>query len=261
MIRSSRRTTKVLASITAALTLMVAPATASAGFLPDVGRVKAWWPLAEGSGQKISDWSGYKNHGFLGSTPQADSNDPAWVTGIFNTRALSFGGDDFVTIPGTSSLENNKFSISMWVRSAAAPAPFSYLLAKGSDECTTASYGLTTGGNGGLYFYVWNGQSQVLSGGAQPEQIWDGKWHNVVATFDGTSSGFWLDGKSLGTPPGTTLPPVYDLPNTGTTIGGYVGACDLLFTGDLDQVMIFDKVIPVAEIYQRFGWLLNKPLI
>jgi hypothetical protein len=261
MFWSHRRTAKVLASLTAAAALMAMPGAASAALLPDVGRIKAWWPLAEGGGQKINDWSGYGNHGFLGSTPKADANDPAWVRGIFNTWALSFGGDDFVTIPGTSSLENPKFSISLWVRAAQSPGQFKYLLAKGSDECRTASYGLTTGGGGGLYFYVWNGQNQVLSGGANPEQVWDGKWHNVIATFDGTSSSFWLDGKNLGTPPGQTLPPEFELPNTGTTIGGYVGACDLLFTGDIDQVMIFDKVIPVAEIWKKFGFLLNKPLL
>lgn len=260
MIRSSRRTKQVLVSLTAALTLMAAPATASAGFFPDVGRVKAWWPLAEGSGQKINDWSGYRNHGFLGSTPQADANDPTWVTGIFNTRALNFGGDDFVTIPGTSSLENSKFSISLWTRAPQSPGQFRYLFAKGSLDCVTASFGISTGLNGGLQAYVWDGANQVPTGGVGPEQIWDGKWHNVVLTYDGSAARMFLDGKDLGQPPGSANPVDYELPDPSTTIGGYTGSCDLLFAGDLDQVMIFDKVIPVAEIWQRFGWLLNKPL-
>jgi hypothetical protein len=32
-------------------------------------------------------------------------------------------------------------------------------VAKGSNECSTASYGLYTGKNGGLLFYVGNGQA------------------------------------------------------------------------------------------------------
>jgi hypothetical protein len=262
MYRSPRRTLKVLASITAALAFMAMPSGASAAGLPDVGRVKAWWPLAEGGGQTINDWSGYGNQGFLGSTPQSDANDPAWVRGIFNTWALNFGGDDYVTIPGTSSLNNPVFSVSLWVRAAQSPGQFKYLISKGSNGCGAASYGLTTASNGGLMFYVWDGQNAIPSGGVPPEAIWDGKWHNVVATWNGSAATFWLDGKDKGTPPGGPNGVTYTLPDTSTTIGGYNGsACQLLFSGDIDQVMIFDKVIPVAEIWQKFGWLLNKPLV
>src|ERR1044072_3118689 len=207
MNRSFRRTAKVLASLTAGLALLAMPAGASAGFLPDVGRVKAWWPLAEGGGQKINDWSGYGNHGFLGSTPQADANDPAWVRGIFNTRELNFGGDDFVTIPGTSSLNNPKFSVSLWVRAPQSPGTFKYLLEQGSKDCTSASFGLSTGNNGGLQYYGWDGANQVPSGGAQPEQIWDGKWHNVIATYNGSSGRLWRGGKGFWGAPRSPPPP------------------------------------------------------
>ena len=262
MIRSSRRTTKVLASITAAVALMAAPASASAAWLPDVGKIKAWWPLAEGSGQKINDWSGYKNHGFLGSTPQADANDPAWVSGIFNTRALSFGGDDFVTIPGTSSLENNKFSISLWTRAASRRARSRTCSPRAATSARRPRTASTTGGNGGLYFYVWDGH--------EPGPVRRRPGRSRSGTASGTTSSPRTTGRphrsastarTSGRLPAARSRPTTSCPNTGTTLGGYVGACDLLFTGDLDQVMIFDKVIPVAEIWQKFGWLLNKPTL
>jgi len=37
--------------------------------------------------------------------------------------------------------------------------------------------------------------------------------------------------------------------------------CDLLFTGDIDQVMLFDKVLPIKQIWDRFGFILNKPTL
>ena len=37
---------------------------------------------------------------------------------------------------------------------------------------------------------------------ARPNGIWDGRWHNVTATWDGSNARLYLDGKSLGeTPP------------------------------------------------------------
>ena len=51
--------------------------------------------MNEGKGQSVRDWSGNGNHGFLGSTPAADANDPAWVKGIFFGSALNFSGDDY----------------------------------------------------------------------------------------------------------------------------------------------------------------------
>src|SRR5688572_18505270 len=114
MTRSLRRTTSVLASLAATVSLLAAPAGASAaGF--DFS-LKAWWPLAEGKGQKVYDLSGQGNHGTLGSTPNVDSNDPSWVKGIFWGNALNFGGDDFITVKDDSALRQSRFTVSMLAR-------------------------------------------------------------------------------------------------------------------------------------------------
>ena len=51
------------------------------------------------------------------------------------------------------------------------------------------------------------------------------------------------------------------IPDGTATFGGYRGSCDLLFTGDIDQVMLFDKVLPIEQIWDRFGFILNKPTL
>jgi hypothetical protein len=253
---SSRRTASVLASAAATLSLLAVPAGASASF--DI-KLKAWWPLAEGRGQTVYDWSGHGNHGTLGSTRGADDNDPSWIRGIFWGSALRFDGNDFIKIDNSNDLEPAKFTVSLWTRAPQSPGPFSYLISKGSKDCVTGSWGISTGNNGGLQSYVWDGQNQVPSGGAQPEQIWDGRWHNVAMTYDGTSTRLYLDGKDLGQPPGSSSPVDYDMPDPSTTLGGYVGSCDLLFTGDLDQVMVFGNVLPIEEIWDRWGYILGRP--
>jgi hypothetical protein len=257
MIPSVRRTAKVLALILVTLGLVAAPAGAST---LDIGKVRGWWPMNEGRGQTVYDWSGHGNHGTLGSTPGVDANDPAWIKGIFWGSALNFSGDDFVSIPNATSLQPNQFTISMWTRAPQSPGQFKYLLAKGSNQCVAASYGIWTASSGGIEFYVWNGHDLVRAAGTA-NAIWDGRWHNVSATYDGVQAKLYLDGKDLGSVPGSPDPIKYDQPDGTASIGGYRGSCDLLFNGDIDQVMMFDKVLPITQIWDRFGFILNKPTL
>src|SRR5690242_13616154 len=109
----------LLAVVTAAVALAM-PATASADSFnfPLVG----WWPLNEGSGQTVRDWSGRGNNGYLGSTTSADANDPSWIPGVFAGSALRFDGvDDWVTIPSSSSLEPQNLTVAAWFRSSSPP--------------------------------------------------------------------------------------------------------------------------------------------
>jgi len=253
---SVRRTAKVLALTAVTMGIVAVPAGATT---PEIGKIRGWWPMNEGRGQIIYDWSGQGNHGTLGSTPGADANDPSWIKGIFYGSALNFGGDDFVTIPNDTSLQPTKFTVSLWTRAPQSPGQFAYLLAKGSNACVSASWGLWTASNGGLEFYVYDGNNFIRSNSIV-NGIWDGKWHNVSATWDGTTATLFVDGKSTGLGQSGTGP-VYNIPDGTATFGGYRGSCDLLFTGDIDQVMLFDKVLPIEQIWDRFGFILNKPTL
>ena len=95
------RTRSILAAGLSAAALSVLPATAGADGFPLVG----WWPMNEGSGQVVHDWSGHGNNGTLGNSAGVDDQDPAWIRGVFAGSALSFGGNDIVRIPDSTSLE------------------------------------------------------------------------------------------------------------------------------------------------------------
>jgi hypothetical protein len=243
----------VFAAVVVAAFLL--PSTASAaGDFP----LRGWWPLNEGRGQTVKDWSGKGNHGYLGSTPQADANDPTWIKGIFWGSALSFSGDDFITVPDSTTLEPQRLTVSLWFRATGSPGTYRYLIAKGADNCVASSYALQTRWHGGLEFTLWNGSQQFFSGIAGKE-IYDGRWHNAAGTWDGTTPKLFIDGKLQ--PGGSVSNEQIDYggPAGGTTMGGYHGSCDLLFAGDLDEVHVWSEALPVGEIWARWGWLLGYP--
>lgn len=238
---------------------LAVPATASAGVLDSVS---GWWPMYEGSGQTVRDLSGKGNHGTLGSTPGVDANDPTWIKGWLFGSALRFDGDDFVRIPGSRALESQQVTVSAWVRGSGSPGTFRYILGKGADGCLTSSYALYTANNGGLSFYVTDTSGATRpSGIAAPEAIWNGKWHHVAGTFDGTTTKLFVDGKLIGNGSSAGQPISYNAPTTGdTSLGGFLGTCDLYYTGDIDDVAIFSQALPVDKYWAALSLLFPKPL-
>ena len=243
-----RASTLWTAAILAALCL---PGSASAA--SDDFPLSGYWPLNEGKGQVVRDWSGNGNHGRLGSTSGVDANDPTWIRGLFFwSSALRFDGDDFVSIPDSSDLESQQVTVSAWFRGTGSPGPWKHIVAKGSNECQAGAYGLYTGQGGGMGFYVSSLENYGWTRAPEaPTTVWDGKWHNASGTFDGNVVRLFIDGKEIGSGTARTETIDYGTPEGETNLGAYLGTCDLALTGDLDEVSIWRKALPVADIWKR----------
>jgi hypothetical protein len=235
------------------------PATASAGVLDSVS---GWWPMYEGSGQTVHDLSGKGNHGTLGSTPGVDANDPTWIKGWLFGSALRFDGNDFVRIPNSPALESQKVTVSAWVRGTGSPGTYRYIVGKGAKDCDSSSYGLFTSDNGGLRFYVTDTSGAwQTSGLVDPSVVWNGKWHHVAGTFDGTTVKLFVDGKLIANPDGTSQPIDYNMSTSGdASLGGFLGTCDLYYSGDIDDVAIFSQALPIDKYWSALSLLFPKPL-
>jgi hypothetical protein len=252
MIRSLRRAAFVLGAL---LSVAVLPAAASAA--SDPFPLAAWYPLNEGSGQTVKDWSGHKVNGYLGSTTGTDINDPEWIKGVFLGSALRFNDNDYVTIPDSSHLEPQRLTLSAWFRGTSTPGQYKYVVAKGASACESSSYGLFTGASGGMGFYVADAAGTVYASPAADASVWDGKWHNAAGTFDGQTVRLFVDGVQVGagTPAPTAIGYAAETSGSGV-IGGYLGTCNLYLIGDVDGVQIWSKALPVAEI-----WSALRPLV
>ena len=241
------RTRSLLAAGLSAAALSVLPATAGADGFPLVG----WWPMNEGSGQVIRDWSGHGNNGTLGNSAGADDQDPAWIRGVFSGSALSFGGNDMVRIPDSTSLEPANVTVAAWIRGTSSPGQYKYVVGKGANGCNSGSYGLYTL----RQRRAWPSTSATASqkfvrSPEAPTSIWDGKWHNAAGTFDGRRCASSSTASRSARARPSSTPIVYNPPDGGGVIGNYGGTCDLFFVGDVDGVQIWSRALPVADIWR-----------
>ena len=222
------------ASICAAV---AAPALASPGLVGD-------WTFDEGSGTVAHDVAGVANNGVLSGTV-------AWVPGHSSGSALSFHGHGQVLVSNSTSLEPTAgVTVSAWIEHLGSPGAFRYIVAKGATGCIAASYGLYTGPNGGLQFYVSRVRGTAYA--RSPDEgtgIWDGHWHLAVGTFDGTTVRLYIDGTEVGS--GTSYPGSieYLLPDSNDLyFGNYPGCESHEFVGTIDDVMIWNRALSAGEV-------------
>lgn len=236
--RVTRAVSATAAASLVALVMLAPPASASS--------LGGLWLFYQGSGQVVHDLSGNQLSATLGSTPSPDNNDPTWVPGaFFGFPALHFNGNDFLTVPNAPSLDSGQISLGAIVRAGSSPGAYRYVAANGAFQCSVASYGLYTGPTGGLYFYVSNGAYSYTLSPDAGTGIWDGHWHFVVGTYDGSTVRLYVDGRqvSMGTP--STITIQYGLPDSNQfAIGDYLGPCPtpMGFVGDMEGVGVVQGV-------------------
>jgi hypothetical protein len=225
------RTTVALAGL---LTTMLIPATAHA----DGSGLVAQWRFDEGAGQVVHDDGPFGLDGVLGASAAADGADPERIAG-----GLRFDGTDFVTLPPSSQLELQAMTVEATVRAGSSPGAYRYVVSRGGRGCFSGSYGLYSASGGGIAFYVFDGTRYVVSAAARISDVWDGDWHRVTGTFDGSALRLYVDGHPVGAPLAAPMDIDYATTGTGTTLGTYAGACNLPYIGDLESVRLFDTAL------------------
>jgi hypothetical protein len=222
---------------------LVAAALAASPALATTAPVGVW-KLDEGTGAAVADTSGNGNNGVA-------SGGVTWVPGVEGS-ALSFdGGTSEVKVSDNTVLEPAAtVTVSAWVRHGGSPGAYRYVAAKGANGCIAASYGLYSGPNGGLAFYVSQRRGSVYARSPDAGQrVWDGKWHLVVGTYDGTTIRLYVDGTQVGTGTSWKGSLEYLLPDSNDFyIGNYPGCADHAFRGAIDDVMVWNRTLDATAV-------------
>ncbi|HTX32529.1 MAG TPA: LamG domain-containing protein [Solirubrobacteraceae bacterium] len=218
---------------------LVAAAPAAANILP-----VAQWDLNENSGTVAhTDNPLLSNNGTL-------QGGVTWTTGRFQSGLNFDGTDGEVYVPDSSALEGANVTVSAWVNAGTSPGAYRYIVAKGASGCCTGSYGLYTGANGGLEFYIGTSPGSYVVSPDAGTAVWNGAWHNVVGTFDGSTVRVYVDGQQIGSGTPDTSPIQYGMPTSNDlAIGDYPWCSqDLDFAGTIDEVKVFNRALGPAEI-------------
>jgi hypothetical protein len=203
----------------------------------NTGRLVAWWKLDDGSGQTVTDSSGFTHNGKL-------IGDPRWVDGI-EGGALEFDGDgDYVDMGKNSAFDiKNQITVSVWIKVNAFDKDWQAIISKGDrawrlqrnwnkNTLEFACSGLVVPGNdwGPIY-----GNMNVN----------DGHWHHIAGVYDQQKIYLYVDGNLDAS---TTASGTIRVNEEPVYIGANSQVLDRFYNGLIDDVRIYNYALNPEEV-------------
>jgi hypothetical protein len=200
--------------------------------------------------------------------PLKDANINSWSKGSAILNHRSSAENEYFNVGNVSEVdfdESDSFSLSVWFRSfKETGGSDSYIISK-YNSSLSRGYGvnINSTNNEIRFFLASSFPSNAIEVSLEDDGYLDGEWHNIIITYDGSSSGsgvtFYLDGLEsfsrvdTDTLSGTTL-------NTGSLqIGNILSSTTGCFVGNLTEVAIFNTEISQEDVYEVFndGYLVD----
>jgi hypothetical protein len=204
--------------------------------------LRAAYRFDEGSGTTVKDASGNNNMGTVTGA--------SWGAGQFGS-ALSFDGNDLVSIPNSTSLDigGTALTLEFWVNISAAASSSDYaILAKpwvaGSMTSPYYQYGVEVDANGtkAVQFLFGNTSGQLRG----PFRVTPpfGTWTHIAFTYDGVKVTGYVNGAVKLQQAETSSIQVRGTPlRLGVDSAGRQG-----YKGSLDEVRIYNRALTQTEI-------------
>ncbi len=219
------------------------PTTGQKGMPLSTANLVALWHFDEDSGAIAYDSTANGNDGTISGT--------SWVDGKLG-KALNFDGNDYVIVPDSSLLEPDRITVEAWVKKSGTPGSYRYIVSKylPTKPGSYSSYGLYTASSGGLRFYIGLSSTWVASPDAGTG-VWDGNWHHVAGTYDGSAVKLYVDGELVAGAGSTTSDIEYE--GTGNLFIGAYTTASYCFSGTIDEVRIWDGALTADEILYSYA--------
>ena len=167
---------------------------------------------------------------------------------------LTLADSRFVEIPDGDNLKLTEFTLGTWFRTTQNSTESGFIVNKGGlntdEEGMNLNYGIWTNEVGGIDggFETSAGDDFII---ASREKYNDGNWHYTTLTFNGSALFLFVDGKPIG-----NKLFIKDTPdNTGTQplrIGANSLDEDKFFTGDVDEIRVWNKALNMSEVEQAY---------
>ena len=198
----------------------------------------AWYRMGDNGAYKSPQWL----------IPNNENKDKV------SNYSFEFDGvDDYVDCGNSAALKPNIITVSCWIKGSANSA-FTRIISQDGPTGGADAYGfyVTTATNKIVFAIKTNTTGTVTS--ATSGVVLDNNWHHLVGTYDGSEVILYVDGIAVGSPSAGTSVLSY---GSGTlTIGCFSEPTSLpsyLFNGNIDEVSIFDSVIPIGDLWDGSG--------
>ncbi len=192
-----------------------------------------------------TDASGQGYDGTLGG---ADGDE--WVAGHDHGGAASFDGQNDIiqTEDGDGLQVSGDYTASVWFNANEDQNPWAALFSKTNPDGSDNHWTLQFDNEPDRSLIVYHpGAGNRWDTGLDLDDL-DGEWHNITISREGTTMSVYLDGDLRNSGEFQTAP------GTGTghlNIGGdRTGTSDYLFTGEIDDLQVYDRALTPDEIAQ-----------
>jgi RHS repeat-associated protein len=202
----------------------------------------AYWRLGESSGTTMADSSGNGRAGTYVNSPTLGA--AGALPGDTDT-SMTVAPANYTATASGISLANQSFSISFWMKRAAAGAT-DYAVGQGTN---TTNNGLRIGFKAANTFefgFIGNTLATTAT-------YSDTNWHHWAATYDASTNArkIYRDGVEVASDTASA-----DYQGSGSLVLGstaWNGSGDSMQSGSLDEVGVWTRVLTPAEVGQQYG--------
>lgn len=160
--------------------------------------------------------------------------------------AVQFDGSSaemVANVPGSFEFAGNlPYSIEVWAMPTASPGGMG-IVGKSAYTSGTGYSGWYVAYNSSGYLDNWRNNDETGNPGPAP-----GAFIHVVATYDGTTLALYVNGQPFSTSASAAALPTTGAPLTAGSVANWG-----MFTGVLDEIAIYDKVLPAARIAAHYA--------
>ena len=188
---------------------------------------------------------------FSGSGNNGQAVGIRWTAAGHSAGAMIFGPtNSYITVHNNRGLNPPQFTLAAWIKTSFKDKAWRRVFDKSWDH----GYDITmSGGNAG-----GNSQGRVMMevagvAAGSRGQVADGRWHQVVGTFNAKELVFYLDGKRTGSARAKQqpVPTMFDL-TIGANRSDPPEETGPSFVGMMDDVMIFNRALSAEEVQRLF---------
>jgi len=230
-------------------------------FLPSISNADittglvGYWNFDEGSGTVASDSSGNNNNANL-------VNGPLWIAGKIG-NAVSFDGtNDKVDVKNISiwDLANTNHSFSLWFKASVDSSGTDFLIDRFTGGNPGAGYLISLNQKGSINLSERADGGKSLSITDYTKNYKDDMWHHTVVIVDVSSKTgtLYVDGVNKGTDiyTGNLINQ-----NEALTFGNDSSGSTYIFSGLIDDVRIYNRLLSTTDILELYNFTQNNPLL